>query len=346
MNAKIALFLLFFAHFATALCADGVPVVVAKSSIGSIHPFENHIGSLKYATLSRLASQSAAVLESIVVDTGDTVKAGQPLATQESAILAANIAAKAAELKRAQASEAQAIKDAERYRVLLEQNSVSEQTHEQFRLKALELEAEREALAAQLEAMQIEKTKRTIRAPFDGVVVERHASEGDYLATGAGVVSVARSDSIELAVYLGAETLSRIKVGDRVVVGVYGTEYAARIAGISPRGDTQSRTFLTRVVFDKPSRNLIEGMEAVLKLSGKNTENALIVPRDAVVSRFGQQVVFYVVSGLVKMASVEVLGYDGLNAAVRSASLKEQMDVIVKGNERVFPDQAVSATTM
>ncbi|GHV59611.1 hypothetical protein FACS1894103_3330 [Campylobacterota bacterium] len=332
---------------ALALLSADLPVVTQTVKVGSIYPFENHIGTLKYSSLATLSAQSAAALGSIQASAGDTVRKEQTLAVQESAILTANIAAKEAELKRARASEAQAKKDAERYKILLSQNSVSEQNYEQFLLKATELEAAAQTLAAQLEAMQIERARRQITSPFDGIVVERFASVGDYLGVGAPIISVADTSSIELNVYLNADTLAQIKVGDKTVIGVQGREYPAKIAGVSPRGDTQSRTFLTRVAFDKSGKGgtdgmLLEGMEAVLKIAGKSAQNALLISRDAVITRYGQQVVFYVAEGKAQMANVEVIGYEGLFAAVRSNDLKENMQVITKGNERIFPNQAVS----
>ncbi|MDR2151292.1 MAG: efflux RND transporter periplasmic adaptor subunit [Helicobacteraceae bacterium] len=332
------LLLLSTAHI---IAADAAPVVTTIVKNGSIRPNETYVGSLRYSTLSKLSAQSAAVLETIAVDVGDRVKAGQILATQDHAILSANIAAKAAELKKSRASDEQARKDAERYKVLLAQNSVSEQTYEQSRLKAIELAAQSEALGAQLKALEIEKEKRSIRAPFDGVVAEKHASAGDYLSAGAGVISLAKTDSIELGVYLPAATVSRIEKGMKVDVNALGEDYAAKIAGVSPRGDASSRLFLTRVVFDKPSAKLLEGMEATLKIVSQKSENALLVDRDAVVSRFGNDVVFYVENGVAQSASVEILGYDGQNAALKSATLKEGMRAIVKGAERIAPNQSV-----
>ncbi|MDR1451720.1 MAG: efflux RND transporter periplasmic adaptor subunit [Helicobacteraceae bacterium] len=324
------------------LSADAAaPVVTAAVERGNIRPSETFVGSLRYATLSKLAAQSAAALETIAVDAGDRVKAGQILAVQESAILSANIAAKTAELKKSKASDEQARKDAERYKALLKQNSVSEQTYEQFRLKAVELAAQSETLAAQLKALEIEKAQRSIRAPFDGVVVERHASVGDYLNAGASAISLAKTDSIELAVYLPASTIGRLDVGTPVGVIVSGERYAAKIAGVSPRGDAESRLFLTRVAFDKPNQKLLEGMEAALSVAGEASENALLISRDAVVSRLGGNVVFYVENGVAQSANVEILGYDGQNAALRSITLKEGMQAIVKGNERIAPNQPV-----
>ncbi|GHS88428.1 RND transporter MFP subunit [Campylobacterota bacterium] len=318
-------------------------VVTSAVKQGAIKPHESYVGTLRYATLSKLAAESSAPLEQTSVETGDRVRAGQILARQESSILSANIAAKSAELKKSESGEEQAARDAERFKTLLDQNSVSSQTYEQYRLKALQESAQSEVLRSQLEAMRLEKTKRSIAAPFDGVVVERFASVGDYLSTGNLIVSLAKTDSIEAAVFLPAAAIERIFVGMRAIVSVSGVDYSAKIAGISPRGDSSSRTFLTRITFDKPTAKLLEGMQATLKIEGKSSENALLVDRDAIVERNGNFAVFFVSDSRAQIASVEILGYDGQLAAVRSAVLREGMQVVVKGNERIVPDQAVRA---
>ncbi|MDR3163368.1 MAG: efflux RND transporter periplasmic adaptor subunit [Helicobacteraceae bacterium] len=320
---------------------DPVNVVTVAVKTGNFYPFESYVGTLKYRTLATLSAESAAVLSVIKKDTGDQVKEGEELAVQDSAILRANIEAKEAELQKALAGETQAKKDAERYKTLFEQNSVSEQTYEQFRLKAIEFQASSKALQAEIKAMKIELAKRTIRAPFGGRIVERFVSAGDYLAAGAGIVSIAKTDTIELNVFLSAETVSRIKTGDKVVVSVMGGDYEAKIAGISPKGDISSRSFLTRVTFAQPNETFLEGMEGILKLPGKSAENVLIVPRDAVISRNGSQAVFYVSDNVAYLANVEVVGFDGLDSAVKSNVLKDGMRVISKGNERIVPNQLV-----
>lgn len=315
--------------------------MVSAVKKGDIKPFESYIGSLKYATLAKIAAESASPLEATFAEVGDFVKKNQVLARQDSAILSANIAAKSAELKKSEASRAQAAKDAERYKALLKQNSVSEQAYEQYRVKAEQESAQSEVLRANLAAMTLERDKRSIKAPFDGIVAERHASAGDFVGAGAAVISVAKMDSIEAIVYLPAAAIERLSVGSKAIVSVAGRDYDAKIAGFSPRGDEASRTFLTRVAINKPNSKLLEGMQATLKIEGKLSEDTLLVDRDAIIDRFGGQAVFYVEGGVAKLSGVEVVGYDGKLAAVRSAALKEGANVIVKGNERILPDQAV-----
>jgi hypothetical protein len=68
-----------------------------------------------------------------------------------------------------------------------------------------------------------------------------------------------------------------------------------------------------------------------------------MVPRDAVIKRFGQNVIFLNVDGIATMLPVQILGYTKENVAVMSKGLTEGASVVVKGNERIFPKQPIKS---
>ena len=324
---------------------DPPPTVVTQSiEKGTIQTFESFVGTLRFATLSKLAAQSAAAVEKIQVEAGDRVKAGDIIAVLDSRILDATLQAKEAELERLAIQLTQAQKDSERYRALYEQNSVSKQQFEQYQLKALELAAQNKGAEAAAEALRIEMQKRTIRAPYDGIVIERHVSVGDWVSTGSPVATLAEEKSIELLVYLPAQSLGLAQVGKRVNVRAGDRTFPAVIAGVIPRGDSASRTFPVRIGLPDSARSLAEGMEAVAQIPGAEQQEAWLVHRDAVINRFGQNVVFYVAGGKALMAPVEIIGYEGLKTAVKSPQLNASTAVVVKGNERIFPGESVRVT--
>ena len=88
---------------------------------------------------------------------------------------------------------------------------------------------------------------------------------------------------------------------------------------------------------------LAEGMEARVILPKGLGGMTMIVSRDAVISMRGQQVVWAVLDGKAVPIPVFVVGFRGLVAGVKSDKLKEGMDIVVKGNERLQPGQAVAA---
>jgi len=82
-------------------------------------------------------------------------------------------------------------------------------------------------------------------------------------------------------------------------------------------------------------------MEARVSLPVGQSKNALIVPRDALMTKFGMTVVYVVVESKAKMVPVKVVEYEGQSVGVESLALKAGMDVVIKGNERLMDDQPV-----
>ena len=119
-----------------------------------------------------------------------------------------------------------------------------------------------------------------------------------------------------------------------------GTNFVGTVIAIVPRGDVATRTFPIKI--RTPNEHaLIEGMSARVTLPTGNVTPALMVPRDAIISKFGQNVVYAVVDAKSNMMPVQVVGYDGLSAGVESQGLAEDMLVVVDGNERLQNGQTV-----
>ena len=119
-----------------------------------------------------------------------------------------------------------------------------------------------------------------------------------------------------------------------------GSNFTGTVIAIVPRGDVATRTFPVKIRTPN-EHGLIEGMSARVTLPTGKITQTLIVPRDAVISKFGQNVVYAVIEDKGNMIPVQIVGYDGLNAGVESQGLAEGMFVVVEGNERLRDGQAV-----
>ncbi len=104
-----------------------------------------------------------------------------------------------------------------------------------------------------------------------------------------------------------------------------------------PKGDIATRTFSIKIRL-KNKGGLIEGMAARVMLPASAEVSGLLVPRDAVINKFGREVVFVVADGQAKMVPVEVTGYSGMQLSVKGDGLEAGQKVITKGQERIFKD--------
>ncbi len=329
---------------ALALSAQQAPALVATDTVrsGTINPLSHYVGTLHFHALSDVANESAGAVSQIAVQAGDTVKANQVLAVLDSAILEATIAATQAEFIQASASAKQADRDLARHERLYEQNSISAHQLEQERLKAQQLNAQADRVAANLKALEIELQKRTIRAPFEGVITARHTQKGEWLSVGATVATLAQHHPMEVLIHVSSRDLALLEPKQSLPVRIQDRQLTGTVAGIIPLADASSRTFPVRIRIELPDGlTAAQGIQADVGIPQPIEKEALLVHRDAIITRFNQQVVFAVIDDQAQMIPVEVVGSDGLLSAVKGPRLEAGMAVITRGNERIFPNQPV-----
>lgn len=113
------------------------------------------------------------------------------------------------------------------------------------------------------------------------------------------------------------------------------------IYAILPKGDVNSRTFLAKVKLNSRDLNVYEGMKALIKVPNTSHKESLLVHRDSVIIRFNQEVIFVNNNGLAQMIPVNIIGYDNEMVAIEAVGISEGMQVVIKGNERIFPNQPI-----
>jgi len=230
--------------------------------------------------------------------------------------------------------------DLKRREKLLKKKSISKQSFDENRYRVIGLEKGAAALKAEVERLEIELEKKIIQAPFDGVVIKRNVDRGEWISEGETVAIIGKDDTIDIVTEVPERFIQYIKKGMQVSATANGSNFVGTVIAIVPRGDVATRTFPVKI--RTPNEHaLIEGMSARVTLPTGKITQTLIIPRDAVLSKFGQNVVYTVVDAKSSMIPVQIVGYDGLSAGVEAQGLAEGMFVVVDGNERLKNGQAV-----
>lgn len=318
-------------------------VVLGKVSSGEVAPQVEYIGTVFFHELSEVAAEVDGKVVSVAVENGQEVKKGAMLVRLASDILDQEINNARALMEQAKADFDLAHLDDVRMTKLFKSKSVSEGEYDTARLSALASQKKYYAVRATLNQLLREREKKTILAPYDGVVLERLVHRGEWVNKGSAVVSMGRNDMFDVEVNVPAGSASIIKPGIKVDMQVSGHKLGGEVYAVVPRGDVSTRTFPVKIRVENPGY-LAEGMEARVFLPSGFASKTLVVPRDAVISPRGQTVVWAAVDGKAVAIPVQVAGYRGLEAGVLSDDLKEGMDVVVKGNERLQPGQPLVAT--
>lgn len=149
----------------------------------------------------------------------------------------------------------------------------------------------------------------TLYAPFDGAVRERRASLGEYLNSGAPVVTIVRLHPLRLRVEVPEREAQGIRIGQSVRVMVEGDEqqsYSGRVARLSPAFQEQSRTLIIEAEVDNQNGKLRPGSFAKAEIQTTATSDVVMVPASAIVTFAGIQKVFSVKEGTAAERNVVV----------------------------------------
>ncbi len=223
----------------------GMVALLLAASAGAEEIFECLLEPHKRVGLS---SAVPGLLESVSVERGDPVRRGQVVAR-----LVSGRERAAWELARARREFAE--RKVKRNEELYAKKLIS--IHEKD-------EIETEALLARFEEREAREqlALRTVRSPLDGIVVERHASEGEFVRD-EPIVEIAQIDPLDVEVIVPVAWFGRIREGMRGRVRpelAPEREVEAEVVRVDPVVDAASGTIRVRLELPNPGGALPSGV--------------------------------------------------------------------------------------
>lgn len=322
------------------------PVIVAPVLAQQVARQVTLVGSVEALATSIVAAEVGGVVEAFPAKEGRPVKRGDLLVRLKSRELELELKGRIAERERIRANLENAQKELQRVARLRENNSVPQRTYDDALYNHRALSQALLAAESQIETLSYRIEQKTVRAPFDGFVAAEHTQVGQWIQPGGPVVTIVDISRVRVAVDVPERFAVQLATGATVRVAITslpGEERQGRIDAILPSGDAMTRTFPVRVLLDNPGFAVKAGMEAVATFDLSERLSALMVPKDAVVTAGDRSLVYRVADNRAAPVPVVVEGYHGALAAV-TGDLQAGEMVVIRGNERLMPGQAVVAT--
>jgi membrane fusion protein, multidrug efflux system len=309
------------------------PVRVAAATAGAAQPPLGASGVLVPRDESRLAFKVGGIIRAIGVNAGETVRAGQVLASLEGTEVEAQV-------EQARQLAQQAARDLARGEALHADQVIPLEQLEKLRTQA-------RVAAAQLRSAEFNGRHAQLIAPRDGRVLRRLAEPGDLVPQGQ-VVLIVGGDGAGLAVRasLADRDIARLTLGDRVEVQVDawpGKVVEGRISEIAGAASERSGLFDVEAQLDGADQGLRPGMVARLNLfPSRDAGELLHVPLGAVLEGHGGTATVYVLQAddMVSRRSVEVAWIGPDSIAVRSG-LQAGERVVISGAAYLQDGEAV-----
>ena len=212
----------------------------------------------------------------------------------------------------------------------------------QGKVRLAEVAAELEEARAAIARLELEIENTVIRAPFDGILAERHAEVGDYLAVGDPAAVVVDLDPLVVRADATQADVGGLATGRPVRARLMdGRSHEGSIRFISSVADESTNTFRVEAAFDNPDLGLLAGMSAELAILLEETLAVRISPALLSLDEAGDLGVKWVDGNEVRFTPIDLVKSDAEGAWV--AGLGKTVDLItvgqafVRAGDRVEP---------
>ena len=184
----------------------------------------------------------------VMVEEGAQVSKGQPLARLDSQLLQARIDQAKAGLAQSTALAEQARAEADRVKTFDAKGAMSVEQIAARRFQARTAEAAVGVARAQLDELLTQEQRLVVRAPVDGVVLERSVRPGDVASLSQPMFRIVRDGLIELDAEVPEGALAKIAPGDTATVSIpSGESMQGTVRRISPLVDPLTKLGRVRV---------------------------------------------------------------------------------------------------
>jgi len=323
--------------------APGRPVLVTTVQYKPESPERSFVGTIRPRIETDMGFRVPGKVAKRLVEVGQTVDIGQPLATLDEVDLKLQAEQSEAEFRAATGVQAQATASEQRAKDLRAKGWTTEAQMDQARAAADEARARLNRAERSVELTKNSLSYATLVADTRGVVTATLIDSGQVVASGQTAVRVARFAEKEAVVAIPETLVGRAKEGTASVSlwSEPNKKYAAKLREIAPAADPATRTYLAKFSLPDAGDSVSLGMTATLTLADAATASVARLPLSALYSQGGNPSLYIVDDkGDVSLKPVNVKSYES-NDVVISGGVDEGSKVVVLGVQKLDPAQKV-----
>jgi len=229
------------------------------------------VGTLKALQGVDLSLENAGTVTELKFESGQKVKAGQPLLQLDSAVEAAFLETAKADLGLAQL-------DYGRGSQLVGSSAISKGEFDR-------LSAQLQKNKATVNQLNAALAKKRIVAPFSGTIGIRLVDIGDYLASGTKIATLQDLSSLYADFYVPEQSVPKLAIGQpvQITVAAYpGQSFTGAITAINPIVESTTRNILVRATLANPDGKLLPGMFTSIEVLLPDPQKHIVVPESAI----------------------------------------------------------------
>ncbi|POZ62673.1 efflux RND transporter periplasmic adaptor subunit [Chromobacterium alticapitis] len=305
----------------TAAPEDIRPVRYAVAGGNAETGGARYAGEIRARNETQLAFRVGGKVVAKLVNSGEHVKKGQPLARLDPSDYQLDLAAKQAQLAAAQSDLAQQQLNLKRYHELLAKQFISQAQVDAQQNGVNAAQAKANQARAVLDASRNQTGYATLTADADGVVSQMQAEPGLVVAAGQPVARLSQDGAREVAIQVPENALEAVRAASslRVTLWKGGAPLPGKLRELAADADPATRTYPARIALPGDSHGLQLGMTADVALPAQASRQ-LSLPLTAILDLQGKHYVWVVDDKTLRVSrkAVEVGAIDSDNAAIAS----------------------------
>jgi len=160
---------------------------------------------------------------------------------------------------------------------------------------------------SELDAAREQLERKTLRAPFDGVIAEILADPGEVVGVGTPIATLMKLDALMLSVGVPGYQVGRVREGAEVAVSVPalpGERFLGVVDRVAPAAASGRHLFEVEILVPNAHGKLRPGMSARAAIVTSMLEGVIVAPLEAVVERGGRRTVFLIEEGRAQAVDV------------------------------------------
>ncbi len=276
-------------------------------------------------------------------DVGDTVREGAVLFSVDSADLQNNLRSLEANYHVAELNLNNAKNTYENNKILFDEEIISQTEFDQIKLAYETTEANLTATQIQIDNLKKNISDCTVTSPMSGVIAQRGVERGGFASQAAPAYTVMDLSTIKVEVGVSEQVVNTIAIGDEVAVkmtAVSAEPLTGRVSTISPSAG-QTGTYTVKIELNNQDGAIKAGMLAEVSFTMEQSEEAFVLPRNAVLTKDGETYVYILEGNTAKKTPVET-GIETGETIEITSGLSEGMEVVTKGQTYISDGEEVN----
>lgn len=191
---------------------------------------------------------------------------------------------------------------------------------------------------ASVENYKAQLNKTVLYSPINGIITQQNIEVGEVVAPNASIIGIISENEFEVEANVPEADIAKVSIASsaKITLDAYGDEiiFEAKVVAIDPaetiiEGVT---TYKVTIQFMKDDARIKSGMTANIDIQGRNQENVIVIPQQAVITKDGDKIVKVLRGTDVQEVKVEagLRGSDGNVAILKGLSEGDEVILFEK----------------